>query len=373
MKKLILSLLVLMSIIIFEPSYAQTVKSFQHGGLTRQYIEYVPASYNGSEPYALVICLHGLGDNMTNFSSIGMHLMGDTGKFITLYPQAMASPYGTAWNSGASYMGMVLNPTIDDVGFLTALMDTLSVDYNIDQTRIFVTGFSMGGFMTNRMACEKGDRVAAIASVAGTIGTSLSCNPIRPIPVFHIHGTADGTVGYTGNLYGMDAQELVDYWVSFNACDTAIHDTLPDIAADGYTVESFLYLNGDHNSKVLHYKINGADHTWLIPVANDISYAIEIWNFFSPFHHPSLSIEQQNQPCLRIFPNPASDKIFISLPNNNMEPVAIRLTNLQGQEVYATNGTDDLIEINISSLNAGIYILYCNGDSFDYAEKIIIQ
>ena len=174
----------------------QTSKTMQFGGLTRQYLEYVPAIYNSSTPVPIVICLHGLGDNMNNFAGIGMNYVADTADFIVLTPQAIVDPLAsaTAWNSGASYMGYQLNSGVDDVGFINALIDSTMALYNIDTTRIYVTGFSMGGFMANRLACELGDRLAAIASVSGTIGTALNCTNPDPIPVCHFHGTTDSTV-----------------------------------------------------------------------------------------------------------------------------------------------------------------------------------
>ena len=145
-------LLIFVFSVISITGFAQTNKTINVGNKTRQYREYVASSYTGTNPVPLVICLHGLGDNMTNFSGIGMHLLSDSAQFITLYPQAENSSYGTAWNSGASFLGMTLNSNVDDIGFINALIDSTAAIYNIDLTRVYVTGFSMGGFMANRLA-----------------------------------------------------------------------------------------------------------------------------------------------------------------------------------------------------------------------------
>ena len=133
MKKLLLFLLA----ITVQSVFAQHVsKTIEFGGVNRQYLEYVPAIYDDSEAVPLVICLHGLGDNMNNFSGIQMNRVADTANFIILTPQALSSMLGTAWNSGASMYGMQLNDDIDDVGFIGALIDYASETYNIDLQRV---------------------------------------------------------------------------------------------------------------------------------------------------------------------------------------------------------------------------------------------
>ncbi|PKP02499.1 MAG: hypothetical protein CVU11_11725 [Bacteroidetes bacterium HGW-Bacteroidetes-6] len=349
------TLLTLFFASLFLCVHAQTTKTILHGGLTRQYKEYVPASYTGSNPVPLVICLHGLGDNMTNFSGIGMHLLADSAQFITLYPQAVSSPYGTAWNSGASIYGITLNGTIDDVGFISALIDTTSDLYNIDPTRVYVCGFSMGGFMANRLACQLGTRIAATASVAGTIGTSCNCNPFRPIPVAHFHGTADSTVYYTGNLYGNDAEALVDYWVQFDGTDIIpIHSALPDVASDGMTVDLYQYLNGNQGSEVYFYKVTNATHTWLMPVVNDISYTVEIWNFFKRFQHTTLSVDEQQMQQISIFPNPAANTIQVACGS---EDGVLNIFDYSGRLLIEQNFTNGFSSLDVSGLLSGIYVL----------------
>ena len=229
-----------------------TSNSFDFDGQTRDYLTYVPSIYNGTTQVPLVICLHGLGDNMSNFTGIGMNYVADTANFIVMTPQALVDGLfgSTAWNSGAGMLGITLNPTVNDIGFLSALIDTISSNYNIDQKKIYACGFSMGGFMSQRLACDLNDKVAAIASVAGTIGSGLTCIPGRAVPICHFHGTADGTVSYTGNSYGTDAEATVDFWTLNNNCNTSSVNTttLPDLFADGYTVDHSIYSGCDDNT-----------------------------------------------------------------------------------------------------------------------------
>ncbi|MCD6069263.1 MAG: hypothetical protein K0S33_4089 [Bacteroidetes bacterium] len=317
MKKSLFLLAAILLIATDFTCFAQwTNKNFTFGGNNRQYRVYVPAMYNASNPASLVLTLHGLGDNMTNFSGIGMNYVADTANIIVVVPQAVSDPFlGTAWNSGAGYMGYFPNSTVNDVVFISALIDTIQTNYSINPNRVYSCGFSMGGFMTERLACELSNRFTAIASVAGTIGNGITnCNPQKFMPVVHFHGTADQTVTYTPGNYGLGADSLVNFWVNFDQCNsTPVHTNLPDIAADGYTVEHFLYSGGQQGTEVEFFKVNGAVHEWLSP-ANDIFYTTEIWHFFNKHQvNPSVSLKTNEVSTgSLVYPNPASDHITIS-------------------------------------------------------------
>ncbi|MFH2142878.1 MAG: alpha/beta fold hydrolase [Bacteroidota bacterium] len=376
MKKIAFSIIFLL--LVNCMCFPQTVKTIQHGGLTRDYIEYVPSIYNGSEPVPILICLHGLGDNMSNFTSIGMHDVADTANFIVITPQAlMATVYtyqvGTAWNSGVSYSGIVLNQNIDDMGFIRALIDTTMILYHIDTNRIYVTGFSMGGFMCNRLACEMNDVFAAIASVSGTLGNTIVCNPPAPIPVCHFHGTADGTVSYTGNQYGNDAEVLVEYWRNYNNCDSIpVIDSMPDIVSDGLQFVKFTYANGDDNSEVLFYKVLNGDHNWYYYPNNDITYTIEIWNFLKKFSKNSLSsIVELKKSSINIFPNPANGFVNIELPES-FKNSTVTIYSITGENIVSLIPENQKISISLENFDPGIYFLHYQNQNVSITDKIVI-
>ena len=234
----------------------------------------------------LLFSLHGLGDNASNFSNVGFEQIANSENFIVITPQALVDQVitgSTAWNSGAGVSvgqtTIVLNAAVKDKEWLGSLMDEMIASYNIDEERIYATGFSMGSFMSQRLACEMNDRIAAIASVAGAIGNGIDCVPGRSFPMCHFHGTADGTVAYTGNLYGSDAEETAGFWATNNGCDANPTATmLPDLFADGYTVTHNVYNNCDQD--VEFYSVVNAPHTWL-QANNDIAYTPTIWAFLS--------------------------------------------------------------------------------------------
>lgn len=374
MKKLFLLFVILFSYNVFS----QTLVTFSFDGQTRKYYKYVPNIYDSLKPIPVVFCLHGLGDNIDNFINIAMHLLGEVDTFITIYPEALSSPYGNAWNAGINYMGSIINENINDVDFLMAITDSLQIIYNIDTERIYFCGLSLGGFMAQRMACERSDKIAAVASVAGTIGNSLNCTPSRPIAICHFHGTNDQVVYYTNNLFGLDAEELVSFWINNNHCDTNyIYKTYPDVANDGIVVESY-YSNSPNNlADVMFYKAIGAGHVWLYTPVNDISYTIEIWNFLKKFRlSSSQNINDFSEHNIQIFPNPTNSILTITFPLQYMNDFnLIKIYNTLGELVYSQkiNSLQNQITINLSDLSEGIYFLEILQQNKLFQNKIIIK
>lgn len=375
MKNLLLSFSIIVSSSFLFAQ--QTSKTMDFGSQTRKYIEYVPGIYSSNDTVPLVICLHGLGDNMNNFIGIGMNNVADTANFIVLTPEALvdALTSSTAWNSGASAYGMVLNGNVDDVGFISALIDTTMSLYNIDTSRVYVTGLSMGGFMTQRLACQLNERFAAVASVAGTFGTAMSCTNDNPIPVCHFHGTLDSTIYYTNNMYGNDAEELVNFWIGKNFCDT-LADTLfmPDNVADGRTVQKISYPNTSTGNEVVFYKVINGLHEWLFTPNNDISYTKEIWKFFSKHKKPiASSVDNVNNNfSFNIYPNPSKNLITIDLEDNN-KIIEVNIIDLFGRVVIKRKISTSNLVIDISNLCSGIYFVKINTVSSLSTKRLIVQ
>jgi polyhydroxybutyrate depolymerase len=335
-------------------SFAQlTTESWPFDGLTREYRQYVPSIYDGSEPVPLIISLHGLGDNIANFSQVGFHQVADTANVIVVTPQAILDALlsnATAWNSGAGLAGFSLNGDVEDVSFINALIDTVSAHYNIDQTRVYATGFSMGGFMSNRLACELNDRIAAIASVAGSVGGTLTCTPGQEVPVCHFHGTGDTQVGYGtagGGVQDNSFGSNVTDWIS-------LQGQFPNTAGDDRSVEYVEYAGCNAGSRVVHYKVNNADHEWLFTPNNDIFYTVEIWKFFlglSPDNLVPAAISDQQVSTVGVYPNPATNVLRIE--NLESKVLNVSVFNTTGQLVKEFSNLNG--SIDISDLYTGVY------------------
>ena len=158
------------------------------------------------------------GDNFFSYSSISFGTFKPTVYFINS-------------NILQFYVPSTLNSGIFPVQVFNGSIYSNSVNYTIDQNRIYSCGFSAGGFMSHMLACKSSRCFAAIASVAGTMTDSVynSCAPIFNLPVLQIHGTSDNIVNFNGSLGNKSATDVVDYWKNFNGCNAApIITSLPN-------------------------------------------------------------------------------------------------------------------------------------------------
>lgn len=354
---------------------------------TRKYVIYVPDIYTTqNKKVPLLIGLHGFGDDAANFSGICISAIADTANYIAVYPEATPDPVlgANAWNSGASAGPVVVNSGVDDKGFINTLMDTVIARFNIDTTRMYIFGFSFGGFMTNRMAAECSQRFAAAASVSGLRGNSVTALPQNPVPYMDFHGTADQTIGYYGTStlgflpgLGMSAEATVKFWVKQDHCDSIpVIDSMPNIANDGLRFVRFSYDHGTDGSQVIFYKVINGQHSWYGLPANDISYCQTIWAFFRQYSRSARVTAIRNNTGniqLRIYPNPSSGNISVAL-SGLQGPAALKLFDLSGHLLSCAmlNGETSL-QIG-KDLAAGMYILQLSGEEGILAtEKVVIR
>ena len=240
-------------------------------GTTREYIIYVPENYTGTSSLPLLLSFHGLTSNMEfNFNYTNFDQLAEDENFIVVHPNGISNTWTVSANDDT------------DINFIVALLNQLEEDYNIESNRIYSTGMSMGGFFSFSLACRLSDRVAAVASVTGSMYQPAinNCSPVKPMPILQIHGTEDGTVQYSS------VAGLLDFWTSHNNTDDLpIIFNIPDSdTGDGSTVERFEYLNGDSDVEVQHLKITGGGHEWPGFQGNmDINASEEVWNFVKAF------------------------------------------------------------------------------------------
>ncbi len=364
-------------------STAQTtfIGSITHDGLQRDYRLYIPAVYDGSEEVPLVMNLHGYTSNAFEQEVYGdFRPVADTANFILVHPE------GTMDNTGTTFWNAFGSPseTVDDVSFLSALIDSIASEYNIDMNRIYSTGMSNGGFMSYKLACDLSYRIAAIASVTGAMldPTFLPCNPVHPTPVMQVHGTADPTVPYLGSLGVLGVEAGVSYWADFNNCNsTAIETAVPDIdQTDGCTADHFLYSGGDQGSTVELYRVNGGGHTWpgsnpfiTIGVTNrDFSASAEIWRFFSQYELDVLSTgieESAITESVNIYPNPSTGSFFIEFDKRVRR--TIQVYSSVGQLLISKENQDKKIELEVE--DSGVYFLTVRSELGIFTEKLILE
>ncbi|OBG24828.1 PHB depolymerase family esterase [Mycobacterium sp. 852002-51057_SCH5723018] len=236
--------------------------TFRSGGMDRTYTVHVPPG----DPVGLVLSLHGGGGTgvgqrgLTDFDTVA-----DAHNLLVVYPDGLEKSW--ADGRGASPAD---RHHVDDVGFLVALVAKMQSDYNIAPGHVFATGMSNGGFMSNRLACDRADVFAAIAPVAGTLGAGVACNPSRPVSVLETHGTADPLVPFKGGdvhgrggvSHSVSVTTMVDKWRSADGCQGDPSAQVLPTVGDGTVVRRFDSAVCAASTEVVLYQIDDGGHTW---------------------------------------------------------------------------------------------------------------
>lgn len=372
--KTISAAFLLLFIAAFVNLKAQTTisASFLFEGLTRNYRIYIPESYNSNNPVPLLFNLHGYSsNNLEQELYADFRPIADTANFIIVHPN------GTPDGNGQLNWNNFFFSQINDLGFLNALIDTISNNYSINANRIYSTGMSNGGFMSYDLACQLSNRIAAIASVTGSMLTAKlnACNPTRVMPVMQIHGTADATVPYIGNFALAPIETLVQTWAEKNNCNAQpIQTEVPNVnTTDLTTATRFLYTGGTNGNTVEFYKITDGGHSWPgapinVNVTNmDFSACKEIWRFFSQYsliNTTSIADIKDRTPL--VFPNPSSNNFNLNL--TQIGAANVQVYNQLGQLVIENKNASGIISFKLP--NEGVYFLLLNGDRAS-AQKII--
>lgn len=361
MKTRKLLLITILTIIFGGNCFAQ-IQNFEWQGMQRQYLVKTPENY---ESLPVLFFLHGLGDNINHVNSEhNFQQVANKYNWMVVTPQAINEGNGSMWNAA------LMNSTIDDSGFLMALLDSLAVQYPINQDSVFFTGFSMGGFMSHRMAIEHGDRINAAAPVSGLITYAMANQAaVAPVRMLHIHGTNDNVVGYDGysqyfgsNL-GLGVDAILDYWKNANGCtNEPIVDTLPDLQNDGLRFVEYVYPG---TKELRHLKVIGGDHSWYHKAnQHDIDYMEYIHDFFTG----KLSYDKVNNPTtgsLNVYPNPTNGQIKIELDS----PTTIEVIDIKGNTILYKQFDAGIANLDLQGVENGIYFVKGNG----LTEKIVLE
>ena len=263
---------------------------FTHGNLLRYYYIHQPhPEAQGSS--SVLFNLHGYGSNalaQMQYGDFRDFANTKDNNFILIHPQG--APLNTALTSSASHWnsgGWTIGSTVDDVDFIDTIIGFISQKYNINQDRIYSTGMSNGGFMSYHLACNLSSKIAAIASVTGSMSTQTynDCDIAHPTPILQIHGTLDGTVPIDGNsALGMKSiYGVIEYWRYYNSCDLDPVIRVVDFLKLGYSLEHQRFMNCLNNVQVELYIVDGMWHTW--PKEDDfgISASKVIWDFINTY------------------------------------------------------------------------------------------
>ena len=349
---------------------AQTLlnQTMVHDGYNREYAIYIPASYDGNQEVPLLFNFHGGGGYIADYmSAVDMRPIADTANFLLVYPQAVPDP-----GNGGSTSWMHKAPTtFDDVPFVEAMIEAIASEYMIDNNRVYVCGYSLGGEFTYELACSLNNRIAAAGAVARTMQgeTFNNCAPQHPTGVLTILGTSDAISDYNGITfngiqYYMSAAETHQYWATANNC--AANPTMTTIpntnTSDGSTVERYTWADASGCEYVEHLKVINGGHDWPGSFGNmDIDASQEIWSFVSRYNISGLigcgtnSIENASSLDIgvQVYPNPVIKDLYFNIAGEfNTQ---IEVYNQQGALITQTTTPSNQGSIDVSALCPGIY------------------
>jgi polyhydroxybutyrate depolymerase len=355
---------------------AQTtlVETFDHDGLTRDYILYLPANIQPGA--ALVFNLHGYTEGAAIHSIYSeMNDVADDNGFAVCYPEGTVDGFGfTHWNSG------LLDDPADDIGFLTSLAEALQVEHSLDPERTFSCGISNGGMMSYHLACNAPDTFKAVASVAGSMTTETynNCDSGPAVPIFAIHGTLDLVVPYGGADIPIDGwgtfqsvSAVMSFWNAHNGCSNSVEGSLDNISLlDFSTVDTWKWSSCDGGNENWLYRVNGGGHNWpgaipIIALGNtnqDFHASEEIWNFFAQCQS-AVGVDELESRIQKVYPNPAHDMLC------GLNGV-YEIWSLSGGRVAVANANEECFDLPV--LSPGIYIVK-SGEGLSTAQRLFIQ
>jgi polyhydroxybutyrate depolymerase len=268
-----------------------TERFIRHDGYKRWFVEYQPDAMarDGSAP--LLIVLHFGGGNMR--SSVGFGRLAEKDPFLKIaWDQGVyvMSPNGARrrrnfpgigtkgifqqWNDllGGDETGL------DDVGFIVSLIDWAVANRNVNPKRVYLTGISNGGMLSQRIMIEHPELIAAVGTVGASLPNTDVPFPNLGVPIVLIHGTADDFVPYEGGIAAAgrgivrSVNDTLDYFIAANGADpdpieTLLPDTDPN---DGCRIASQYYAH--NTTPVLFYRMDGGGH--MTPGVNVPQYII---------------------------------------------------------------------------------------------------
>jgi len=367
---------IVLNMFFFLVSYAQ-YDTLNYDGIDRTYLLHIPPSYDGLSAVPLVVVIHPYNGYAPGFEiETGFSNKADANNFIAVYPEGLGSP--RSWNAGYCCGYAVMN-NIDDVGFISALIDTLTANYNIDSTRIFATGFSNGSMMAYRLAAELSQKIAAIAGAAGQMMLD-ECNPVRAVPIMHLHSLNDDVVLYEGSSEGFiypSVEDVIDIWVEINDCET-VPDTIINNA--NLMVRKWAALN--HNADIFLYTRPTGGHTW---PTGTVSATDSVWDFFVEHPmDPATGVDDNDNPdavknfiLKQNYPNPfyTTTTICFSAPHREkvtlkiFDPLGNEITTLLDEEVGAGEHT---VIFDSQDLPTGVYFYRIKAGKSVNAKKLVI-
>lgn len=275
-----------------------------NSGDNRWYLLNTPDAHDGTTPLPLVVSFHGLSEGAeVHAVHSNLAATGNAEGFVVAFPNGTGSP--VRWNVLPTDDD-VETDTTNDLALVDAMLDDLATELCIDLSAVYATGLSNGGGMSSYMACERADRFAAVAPIAG-LRPPIRCDSTATTPILSVHGTADPILLYNGGIadiasvltggeIGPPPPAEIDgsgypasarAWAGHNGCEPD-----PEIATIGDDVEHWVFDCPEGNDVEFFVVVDGG-HTWpgsdfsvsIEQIAGPTTFTIDandtMWEFFS--------------------------------------------------------------------------------------------
>ena len=257
---------------------AEQQTGLQHDSITfqgqeRTFDYYIPTSYSSDESVPLVFSFHGRGSTAENQIKLTKYdELAEKEGFIAVFPNSskinepnLKRGHERQWNDGR-FDTPAFRAGIDDVQFISKVIDYFENHYNIDSSRVYATGMSNGAFFANRLGVELPNRITGIGAVAGTLAAPVAAQkPNELVSVVLIMGTDDPIVPYDGvQGYSLSAEDTMDYWKNANGLHAkpSVKKLSTKTNKDKTEIIKTTYSSPKNKAEVVLYKVAGGGHTW---------------------------------------------------------------------------------------------------------------
>ena len=377
MKK-VLTTLLLSAAIVGNTNAGWNDLNVNYQNQVRRYKVYVPN--NLSTNPSLVVALHGMGQNADAISQTALTAISDTANMILIAPEGLPFTHtltGTIngmWNVGMvisnALVGTVaLNDNIDDIGFISLITDSVIQQYGVDTNSIYAMGFSLGAFMTQRLACELPNTFKAIASLSGSRASTLpTCVPAQSIPTAIFYGTNDAVVAADGTYtlqplglplnVGISFDSLKQFWISKNNTATTPEVDTIGSASNPYYIIRSQYNDAANEYPVAYYSIINGQHNWYdySNTNNTFDLSHLSWYFFKGNRNIPVGIKETTAyQEMKVYPNPATTTLYLDQNKVGMSFTNAAIFNYLGQEVENVQIVNN--SLKIEHLTPGMYLL----------------
>ncbi len=371
--KLVLVLFLLLAGIPLLAQQDRTI-TLTSDGVTRSVLIHLPSS-TPAAGLPVLLCYHGSGGTSASMKSLtGFNALSDGNDFIVAYPQGMTLKGTTQWNclvdGKPGHAGIGADDAPNDVTFTRDMIRMMADSFAIDTARVFAAGFSNGAYMCYALSMLASEVIHGIAPVAGDMWTDdayldtiLTTGSARPMPVMHVHGTADATVKYP------DANNTPEEWgeyplfVAARGCGAHTYSqTIP--LADG--VDKLVFCPPP--VEVCLIRITGMGHSW---GNSAFKTSREIVSFFGLGKTSGIGeVREETHRSFITSPAPAASAIELRLPSRGR----VELYSMVGSRVYAAEHEEGAMTIPCSELPRGVYLArFTGGDGHAITERVIVS